>query len=82
MQEKKYWILKQLGTIFTWKSVGYNLVFLFLNYIHVLFLFYYFIYLFFAYLRSDWRFREREGVGFESMSKALGFVYDQNFNEG
>lgn len=25
---------------------------------------------------------EKEGVGFESMSKALGFVYDQNFNEG
>lgn len=25
---------------------------------------------------------EREGMGFEIMSKALGFVYDQNFNGG
>ena len=45
-------------------------------------LFFFFFLFFFGYLRSDSGDLEREGVAFESTLKALGCVYDKNFNGG
>lgn len=50
--------------------------------IWILFFFSFPFLLFFSYLKSDSGDLERESMGFESISKALGFVYDQNFNGG